>query len=145
AMKELWTKPEPSFEGQFVKFPPVRSYPKPKQKPYPPIIIGAGGISRSNDRALRDTVALGDGWAPIMMTPERLKPDLEKLQKMCEDAGRDYRKIEITMFSPVPGSDARVSVREYERAGVHRLVLFPATCEPDKYVSELEGLARTWM
>ena len=43
AMKELWTKPEPSFEGEFVKFPPVKSDPKPR-KPYPPIIIGAGGF-----------------------------------------------------------------------------------------------------
>ena len=145
AMKELWTKPDASFEGEFVKFPPVRSYPKPAQKPYPPIIIGAGGIGRGNDRAIRDTVAIGDGWGPIMLSPEQLKPELEKLHKLCDEAGRDYRKIEITIFSPMPGSDAHATVREYERAGVHRLVLFPATCAPDKYERELEDFARTWM
>jgi hypothetical protein len=80
-----------------------------------------------------------------MMTPEQLKPELEKLHKSCDQAGRDFRKIDITMFSPVPGADAHVAVREYERAGVHRLVLFPPTCAPDKYVGELEDLARTWM
>ena len=144
AMKELWTKPEPSYEGEFVKFPPVRSYPKPAQKPYPPIIIGAGGIGRPNDRAIADTVAIADGWAPIMMTAEQLKPELEKLRKACDQAGRDFRKIDITMFSPVPGADAHVAIREYEKAGVHRVVLFP-TCAPDSYARELEDLARTWM
>jgi probable F420-dependent oxidoreductase len=42
AMKELWTKPEPSFEGKFVQFPKVKFFPKPAQKPHPPVIIGAG-------------------------------------------------------------------------------------------------------
>ena len=144
AMKELWTKPEASFEGQFVKFPPVKSYPKPAQKPYPPIIIGAGGLGRSNDRAIADTVAIGDGWAPIMMTAEQLKPELEKLHKKCDEAGRDYRKIDITMFSPTPGNDPHAAIREYEKAGVHRVVLFP-TCAPDTYAKELEDMARTWM
>ena len=144
AMKELWTKPAASFEGEFVKFPPVRSYPKPAQKPYPPIIIGAGGIGRGNDRAIRDTVAIGDGWGPIMLSPEQLKPELEKLHKLCDEAGRDFRKIDITIFSPIPGSDAHATVRAYEAAGVHRLVLFPATCAPDKYERELEDFARDW-
>jgi alkanesulfonate monooxygenase SsuD/methylene tetrahydromethanopterin reductase-like flavin-dependent oxidoreductase (luciferase family) len=123
----------------------VRSYPKPAQKPYPPIIIGAGGIGRGNDRAIADTVAIGDGWGPIMMSPEQLKPELEKLHKACDQAGRDFRKIDISMFAPIRGADAHVAAREYERAGVHRLVLFPPTCAPDKYERELENLARTWM
>ena len=89
-------------------------------------------------------MAIGDGWAPIMMTAEQLKPELAKLQRKCDEAGRDFRKIDITMFSPVPGADAHAAVREYERAGVHRLVLFPE-CAPDKYQRELEDLARTWM
>ena len=40
AMRELWSKPEASFEGKYVKFPPVRSYPKPIQQPGPPVLIG---------------------------------------------------------------------------------------------------------
>lgn len=146
AMKELWTKPESSYQGDFVKFPPVRSYPKPAQKPHPPIIIGAGGGNgRGNDRAIAVTVAIGDEWGPTMMTPEQLKPVLEKLHKACDQAGRDYRKINVTMFAPVPGDDAHVAIREYEKVGVHRVVLFPPTLAPDKYVEELQDLARDWM
>ena len=75
AMKELWTKDESTFEGKFVKFPPVYCYPKPIQKPHPPVLIGAGGMQGGAfkpQRALRDTVTIGDGWAPIGLTPGQL-------------------------------------------------------------------------
>ena len=58
-MKELWTKPEASFQGEYVNFPPVRCFPKPWQKPHPPVHICAG-MGKSRMRALKDTVAL---WA----------------------------------------------------------------------------------
>jgi len=86
AMKELWTRPEASFEGEFIKFPPVKCNPKPARKPHPPIHIGAGGIGPSMDRALRDTVAIGDGWAPLGLAPEALAAELAKLKKMCSEA-----------------------------------------------------------
>lgn len=140
AMKELWTKEEPSFEGEFVKFPPVRSYPKPHQKPHPPVVIGAGG-----ERALKNTVAIGDGWGPLSLTPAELAEQLQTLKKLCDEAGRDFKSIEISMFAPVGGKDTHAAAREYERAGAHRLVLFPPTLAPDKWESELEELARAWM
>jgi probable F420-dependent oxidoreductase len=146
AMKELWTKPESSYQGDFVKFPPVRSYPKPAQKPHPPIIVSAGGgDGRGNDRAIAVTVAIGDEWGPSAIAPEQLKPELAKLHQACGRAGRDYRTIGITMFAPVPGDDAHAAIREYEKAGVHRVVLFPPTLAPDRYATELEDLARDWM
>ena len=68
AMKELWTKREASFQGEFVNFIPVRCYPKPAQKPHPPVHICAG-MGASRMRALKDTVALGDGWGPVAIPP----------------------------------------------------------------------------
>lgn len=140
AMQELWTKPEPSFEGEFIKFPPVRSYPKPAQKPHPPILIGAGG-----ERALKTTVAIGDGWGPLTLSPTDLAQQLQTLKKMCAEAGRDFAKIEISVFAPAGGKDTHALVREYEQAGAHRLVLFPPTLAPDKWEAAVEDLARAWM
>jgi len=145
AMKELWTKPEASYEGQFVKFPAVKSYPKPVQRPWPPILIGAGGVGPNVDRALKDTVAIGDGWAPLGLSPDALAAELEKLRAMCREAGRDFDKIDITMFSPRAGKNSHEAVRAYERAGCHRLVLFPPTLAPGAYEAELEEIARAWM
>src|SRR5215472_14156420 len=42
AMKQLWTKTEAEFHGKYYDFPPVYSYPKPTQKPHPPVILGGG-------------------------------------------------------------------------------------------------------
>ncbi len=64
AMKELWTKPEAEFHGKYYDFPPVKSYPKPAQKPHPPVILG--GHARS---VLQRIVEWGDGWLPNRATP----------------------------------------------------------------------------
>ncbi|HEY1413459.1 MAG TPA: LLM class F420-dependent oxidoreductase, partial [Rhodopila sp.] len=59
AMQTIWTRDEPSYEGEFVKFGPMSQWPKPFQKPYPPIIVG-GAFPYSARRAIR----YGDGWIP---------------------------------------------------------------------------------
>jgi probable F420-dependent oxidoreductase len=140
AMKELWTRDEASFEGEFVRFSPVRSNPKPAQKPHPPVHVGAGG-----ERALKNTALIGDGWAPIALKPDDLKAGLVKLRRLCEEAGRDFSRMEISVFSPVGEKDPRAAIEAYRAAGAHRLVLFPASLAPDSYQRELEDLARTWV
>ncbi|HEY6420587.1 MAG TPA: LLM class F420-dependent oxidoreductase [Candidatus Binataceae bacterium] len=140
AMKELWTKPEASFEGEFVKFPPVKSNPKPAQKPHPPILIGAGG-----ERALKNTALVGDGWAPIALAPAQLREQLQTLKQLCDQAGRDARKMDITVFAPVGGKEPRRALDEYAEAGAHRLVLFPSSLAPGKAEGVLTDLARQWI
>ncbi len=139
AMKEMWTKEEASFAGEYVRFPALRSNPKPVQKPHPPVHIGAGG-----ERALRNTVAVGDGWAPIGLTPEQLRGELDKLRRMCDAAGRDFSRLEITIYNP-QGAEPRRAIEEYRAAGAHRLVLMNATLARDRYASEIEDFARGWI
>ncbi len=122
AMKSLWTRNESSFAGEFVSFPPVKCFPKPRQQPHPPIHVGAGGITANYLRALRNTVAFGDGWAPLAIAPDRLAEDLKTLERMCAQAGRDFSAIEISIFFPVELGDPRQTLRAYEAAGAHRLV-----------------------
>jgi len=146
AMKELWTKPEASFEGEFVKFPAVKSNPKPARKPHPPVHIGAGGIGPNVDRALRDTVAIGDGWAPLGIPPEQLVVELAKLKKLCGEAGRDFNRLEVTMYAPVLQSgDVKRTIAAYEEAGVHRLILFPEKLGPSEYERDLDTMAKAWV
>jgi probable F420-dependent oxidoreductase len=145
AMKRLWIEPQASFEGKFVNFPPVKSYPKPAQKPHPPIIIGAGGLGAGNERALRDTVAMGDGWMPIVLTPLQLAEEMSKLRKMCAEAGRDFSRIEISMLLMAPGDDPARELEEYGDTGAQRLVLTVHALEPGGYERELEGLARAYL
>lgn len=140
AMKELWTKEEASFEGEFIKFPPVVSNPKPAQKPHPPVHIGAAG-----ERALKNTAVIGDGWAPIALPPPQLKEELKRLRQFCDELDRDASDIEITIFSPLGTKEPRRTIDEYAEAGAHRLVLFPSLLEPGKADRTLEDLAKQWV
>ena len=140
AMKTLWTHPEPSFEGEFVRFPKVKFFPTPVQKPNPPVIIGAGGMGAGNERALKNTVAIGDGWMPLGLAPAQLKTELGKLRAMCSEAGRDFNRIEITFLMLEQPANLAHAIKEYEQAGAHRVLVAAPTLAPDKYARELEVL-----
>ncbi|HXR37384.1 MAG TPA: LLM class F420-dependent oxidoreductase [Candidatus Binataceae bacterium] len=148
AMKELWTKDESAFDGKFVKFPPVYCYPKPIQKPHPPVLIGAGGMQGGAfkpQRALKDTVTIGDGWAPIGLTPDQLSEGVAILKNLCGEAGRDFGNMDITLFSPVGLKNGRHTIEQYRDAGATRLVFFPPALAPDKAQAELESLAKDYV
>src|SRR5712671_8027151 len=59
AMKPIWTEEEPAYHGRFVNFDSIWCYPKPAQKPYPPIIMGGQAPA-----AMRAALAYCDGWMP---------------------------------------------------------------------------------
>jgi probable F420-dependent oxidoreductase len=147
ALKELWTKDESSFEGRYVKFPPLYCYPKPLQKPHPPILIGAGGMQGGfkPERALKDTAQIGDGWAPIGLNPDQLAQGLSMLKRLCDGFGRDFGKMDITLFSPAGLKEGRYTVDDYRRAGATRLVLFPPPLDPARAQLELQALAQQFI
>src|SRR5690242_4360363 len=93
AMRELLSKDEASFEGRYVKFPPVRCYPKPARKGGPPVIIGS-----KDKHALRWVARWGDGWCPIFLSPSELSAELVKLRGECDTAGRDFQRLDITIM-----------------------------------------------
>jgi probable F420-dependent oxidoreductase len=141
AMKTLWASDQASFDGEWCKFPLVRSYPKPRQKPHPPILVGAQG-----NRALRNTIAIGDGWMPVNYNPRELGAYLDKLRTMCAEAGRDFESLEITIMRP-PQGEPRKLAREYQEAGAHRILLTSdaLSLEPPAAERELEEQARGFL
>jgi probable F420-dependent oxidoreductase len=94
AMKEIWSKDKPEYHGKIVDFPPMQTWPKPVQKPHPPIIVG-GAFRLAARRALR----YGDGLIPAAASagsggPEEFMP---RLRRMAEEAGRDPQSISVTL------------------------------------------------
>ena len=140
ALKILWTEDKPSFSGEFVSFPPVYSYPKPLQQPHIPILIGSGNDKTDNRRALRRVAELADGWVPSFLSPVQMQGQLGQLRQMCEEAGRDFANMDITLIVPAVslgvgekppyygGSDEKPKdtgelIAEYEDAGVKRIIV----------------------
>ncbi len=147
AMKQLWTKREASFDGEFVKFPPVRCYPKPFHQPHTPIHIGAGGLGTSAiERALRHTVLVGDGWMPAGLKPNELKRALGSLSRMCNEAGRDPKSIEISICVPqMKKSAARDAIEQYGEAGAHRIIPIIGGADFEKTPDAVEQVAEAFL
>jgi len=89
AMKEIWTKSTAEYHGETVDFTPMMTWPKPVQKPHPPIIVGG-----AFPWAARRTVRYGDGWYPNAAggNPEEYMP---AFKRMCADAGRPALPVTI--------------------------------------------------
>lgn len=115
AMKALWTEEEASFHGEFVNFDPVWCYPKPAQRPHPPILLGG-----ETDKTLARIVDYCDGWFP------RGGPDFDpavavsRLKAACVEAGRDFAQMQITVFRAPADADG---LRRYADAGITRVLL----------------------
>lgn len=142
AMKEIWTKDEASYRGEHVSFDAIWSWPKPVQKPHPPILLGSGSA-----RGRQRVVDYCDGWMPIAGRDDVLA-GIADLRIRAARAGRDPQSIAITIFG-APTQAERID--EYRAAGVERVVfaLPPQDRDPvlralDKHVElirTLEGRA----
>ena len=91
AMKEIWTKDTAEYNGDIVKVPSMQTWPKPVQKPYPPVLLG-GAFPWAARRAVR----YGDGWYPNASSgdPEVYLP---QLRQMAAEAGRDPNSLPVTI------------------------------------------------
>ncbi len=117
-VRTLWTADEPAFEGHYASFAGIRFEPKPVQRPHPPIIIG-GTASPALARAARE----GDGWYGFAMTVEQTAAAVTELARLRRELGRADAPFEIslTTFEPLTST----LVEQAERAGIHRLIVFP--------------------
>jgi probable F420-dependent oxidoreductase len=94
AMKEIWTKDKPEYHGDIINFPPMMTWPKPMQKPHPPIIIG-GAFRFAARRATR----YGDGLLPQAPSAGSGSPEefMPRLREMAQEAGRDPQGLPVTL------------------------------------------------
>jgi probable F420-dependent oxidoreductase len=136
AMKELWTKPEAEFHGRYYDFPPVKSNPKPAQKPHPPVLLGGGARN-----VLQRVVAWGDGWLPNRVTPDQVRESRATLDRLAKDAGRDPSKLTISVFGQPPDRDL---IRRYLDAGAHRVIVRPESVKTEAEMgTQLTRIAET--
>ena len=117
AMRAIWTEDKPEYHGEIVDFPPMMTWPKPAQKPHPPVIVG-GMFPHAARRALR----YGNGWIPHSRRPqyEDVTDYLPQFRQMAAEAGRDPAEVPITIWGI--GEDAG-RLRRYRDQGVARVVV----------------------
>jgi len=123
AMKEIWAKDEPEFHGEFVDFDKLWSWPKPLQKPHPPILLGGDG-PRTFDRI----VDYCDGWLPIVLPNMDIDKKIKDLKDKAKEAGRDPEKVTVSAIIPA-GLVNDDMVDRVKDSDIERVVLGVA---PDK-------------
>ena len=116
AMKALWTQEEASFHGEFVNFDRAISFPKPVQRPHPPILFGG-----ATDQGRARVVDYCDGWIPIDVLLDDLPAAIADLQRKAQAAGRrpDELSVSVFAFKP-PTPDA---IKRMEGMGVVRVTM----------------------
>jgi probable F420-dependent oxidoreductase len=134
AMKALWTDDEPSFSGEFVSFGPSWSWPKPAQKPHPPIYVGGGG----GPRMMQHIADWADGWMPI--GGRGLKEKIPRLREAFEKAGRDPVTAKVIPFGSIPDAG---KLEYFASLGIEEVVLGMDPGPPDVILPILDRYAET--
>ncbi len=135
AMKEIWTKSKAEYHGEFVNFEPMMTWPKPVQKPHPPILVG-GAFPYSARRALR----YGDGWMPHRTRPQYadVRTLLPKFREMAAEASRDPASVPVTIWG---GKEDLDLLKRDRDDGVARVVISLDSAKADTILPELDRWA----
>lgn len=132
AMKRIWADDEASYHGRHVDFDPIWSWPKPVQRPHPPILVGG-----NSDGALDRAVALADQWIPNPETQlDELPGRVAELQERAAAAGRD--RIGVTFYAVRPEAEA---LGQCAAAGVDRAVFYLPQAPAEVVEPHLDHLA----
>ena len=109
AIKEIWTRDEAEFHGDHIDFDPIFCWPKPVQRPHPPVYIGGDGQA-----AVTRAAAHGDGWMPHAVGhPDEVGPQLNRLAEVAGD-------LPVTVASVPPRPEL---IAAYAEAGAERVAL----------------------
>ena len=135
--KELWTQEEASFKGETIDFEESWAWPKPIQKPHPPVILG-GALG---PKAAAHVAEFCDGWMPIGGMHD-FEGGLKQLEKACADRGRDISSIELGIFYGLPVPLDADQLKAYEGQGVKRVVLGLPSAPPEEVLPVLDAHAK---
>ncbi len=133
AMKEIWTKDEATYHGELVSFDAIWSWPKPAQKPHPPIILGS-----ASKMGIKRVVEYCDGWIPIGLAVRDMPAAIADLHAQAKAKGRDPQSIEVSLFWAPPDADG---LKRYQDMGVARGVLALPPVGKDEALKMLDGMA----
>jgi probable F420-dependent oxidoreductase len=137
ALKALWTNEVAEHHGKYYDFPPVYSFPKPAQRPHPPIFIGATRSVGGN--IFNRVVELGDGWLPTQTSPEEVARGRKILDELATKAGRDPSSIQVWVYWAPADAGA---LKAFDEAGADAAVIRLEPAPEAEALADIEDVAR---
>jgi probable F420-dependent oxidoreductase len=136
AMLALWTMPRPAHEGRFVRFAGIQAFPRPVQKPHPPIVIGG-----HTPPAFRRAVEHANGWYGFALDTEAVAACLAGLAAAARAVSRpaSLGRLEISV-TPRGKLDA-AAVGRYAALGVERLIVHRPGATAGDALAAVDGVA----
>jgi len=128
AVKAIWTQDEAEYHGEMVDFGPMWCWPKPVQKPHPPVLLGGNG-----ENVLKRLVAYADEWMPNRGAALQRIPEL---REMAQAAGRGH--IPVTFYP----RDTAADIERAAEAGVERCIWYVPADGRAPALTKLNELAR---
>lgn len=134
-IKRLWCDEVSEYSDEYYELPPCRMYPKPVQRPHPPLYFGG-----ESDAALRRVADLGQGWYGLGHDPEELPPLLSRLDDLLAKRDRLRGDLEIAVSPYFKGCDPD-NLARYRDQGVDQVILPGLVPTPEAIRPTLEKLA----
>jgi probable F420-dependent oxidoreductase len=131
AMKAIWTQDEAAYHGEFVNFDAIWQWPKPKQHPHPPILVGGDAPN-----TLQRVVRYGDAWMPVGRRGD-FKPRLDELNRLAAEAGRGT--IPVSIFGAPPRPEV---IEQYANLGIERAIFTLPPAAAGEVLPVLESHAK---
>jgi probable F420-dependent oxidoreductase len=134
AMKAIWTNDVAEYRGTYVDFEPMWCWPKPVQRPHPPILVG-GAFPYGAKRAIE----YGNGWMPIGgrdLDPLVMQP---RFRQMVAEAGRNPDDVPMSVFGAPHKGDL---LKSYRDAGMDRTTLILPTVAREEALKRLDAAAK---
>ena len=135
-MRALWCDDVSAYRDEFYTLAPCRQFPKPVQKPHPPVLFGG-----ESDAALARVAEVGDGWYGFNLTPANAKARIEALAARLSRAGRKRSELRIyatpSWREPLDAS----TLERFAGAGVDQLIVSVAARSQEDLLRKLDRAA----
>jgi alkanesulfonate monooxygenase SsuD/methylene tetrahydromethanopterin reductase-like flavin-dependent oxidoreductase (luciferase family) len=135
-MRALWCDAVSEYKDEFYELPACRMYPKPVQRPHPPLHFGG-----ESDAALRRVADLGQGWYGFNRDPREAREGIDQLERLLAGRGRKRSDVQVSIspyLKPLRDGD----VTRYREAGVDQLILLAFAGDRDGLLRTLDQHAR---
>jgi alkanesulfonate monooxygenase SsuD/methylene tetrahydromethanopterin reductase-like flavin-dependent oxidoreductase (luciferase family) len=137
AMKALWRDERAQFRGEFVSFEPLWLYPKPVQRPHPPIVLGTLDTPFGRAQVARH----GDGWLPLTFDVARTRASIEDVHARMDRLGRDPRALEVSLFFLEDKLQTAAALDAARATGAMRAILRLPVADESAVLRRLDGYA----